>query len=398
MSSRLLAGPPCRPTPSPTGRPSTRRKRILTPLKRVDFDPDGGAEHPEPRRVRLRAHQLGRGPGHRRRRDSPAQAGAGAGGDPHLSGLSPSVGDPGVPHQRLLPLHEPGGLHLRGAQPRQLGRLALGRHAHVGLQPPARHPRAVRPPRGRAAEHRDDRLLVGRPGEHRRRHLHRLREHAPPLLVQGTGREDGLHRPLLQPHRRPVRRQVVRAPPGHRRGLRPGHRLHLAHRGHLRQGIRGVAHGRLRRVEGLRARQDRRRAQDARVGRGRERHPRPRDPGPGPGVGRQEDHAGRRRQGRLRRRLPLGHRQRVGPDHDRPGRHAGPGQARRQHLVDDAGRSLRHHLLVPRLQRGRHLRRPEHHERLPSRQPSVARRRASGQSPALDRRPDGLSPPASPRR
>ena len=105
---------------------------------------------------------------------------------------------------------------------------------------------------------------------------------------------------------------------GHRRGLRSRHRLHLAHRGHLRQGVRRVAHAGLRRVEGLRARRERRRAQDPGVGRGRMRRPRPRDPGPGPGVGQEEDHAGRRRQGRLRRRLPFGHRRRVGPHHDRP--------------------------------------------------------------------------------
>ena len=66
-----------------------------------------------------------------------------------------------------------------------------------------------------------------------------LREHLAPRLAQGAGRQDGLHRPLLQPHRRPVRRQVVRAAPGHRRGPGPRHRLHVAHRGHLRQGVRG---------------------------------------------------------------------------------------------------------------------------------------------------------------
>ena len=32
-----------------------------------------------------------------------------------------------------------------------------------------------------------------------------------PLLAEGAGRQDGLHRPLLQPHRRPARRQVVLA-------------------------------------------------------------------------------------------------------------------------------------------------------------------------------------------
>ena len=75
------------------------------------------------------------------------------------------------------------------------------------------------------------------------------------------------------------------------------------------------------------------------------RHPGPRDPGAGPGVGRQEDHAGRRRPGRLGRRLPRRHRQRVGPHHDRPGRHAGHGQAGQQHLVHHAGRARRQQLL-----------------------------------------------------
>ena len=91
-------------------------------------------------------------------------------------------------------------------------------------------------------------------------------------------------------------------------------------------------HHRFRRVEGLRPRQDRRRAQDSGVGRGRERHPGARDPGAGPGVGVQEDHAGRGRTGRHGRRQPglLG--QRVGPHHGGAGRHAGPGQAGQQHL------------------------------------------------------------------
>ena len=48
--------------------------------------------------------------------------------------------------------------------------------------------------------------------------------------------------PRLQRHRQPLRRQVVRAAAGHRRGLRSGHRLHVAHRGPLRQGIRRQPH------------------------------------------------------------------------------------------------------------------------------------------------------------
>ncbi len=78
-----------------------------------------------------------------------------------------------------------------------------------------------------------------------------------------------------------------------------------------------------------------------RVGRERVRHPGPRDPRAGARVGRQEDHARRRRPGRLGRRLPRGHRQRVGPHHDRPRRHAGHGQAGQQHLGHHAGRARR---------------------------------------------------------
>ena len=178
--------------------PHAAQARGLRPQRR--------AQHPEPRRLRLRAHQLGRGPRHRRRRDrSASSARYGPAADPHHPQLAPPVGQRRLPAQRLLPLHEPHRLHLRRAQPRQLGRLALGRHAHVGLQPPPGHPRAVRPARGRAQAHRDGRLLVGRPRDHRRRHLRRLREHAAPLLAEGARRQDGVHRPLLQPHRRALR-------------------------------------------------------------------------------------------------------------------------------------------------------------------------------------------------
>ena len=228
------------------------------------------------------------------RRDQPDQAHLRPRRHAHHLRLPPSLGERRLPPQRLPAFLEPGGSGAGRPQPRQLGGLALGRHAHVGIQPPPGHPRAVRPARRRAQAHRDDRVLVGRPREHGRRHLLGLREHGPPLLAQGTGREDGLHRPLLQPHRRPHRRQVVLAPAGHRRRSRSGHRLHLADRRHLRQGVHRRQDGRLRRVEGLRPGRVRRRAQDAGVGRRREPHPGARHPGAGPGVGRQEDHAGLR--------------------------------------------------------------------------------------------------------
>ena len=72
----------------------------------------------------------------------------------------------------------------------------------------------------------------------------------------------------------------------------------------------------------------------------------------------QEEHIPRRRRPRrLGRRLPRLPRHRVGPRHDRARHHAGHGQAGLQHLVDHAGHARRLRLLLPRLRRGRHLRR-----------------------------------------
>ena len=54
--------------------------RILTPLKRVDFDPNGERNIRQAGRIGLRAHQLGRSPRHGGRRDHPPQARGGPGG------------------------------------------------------------------------------------------------------------------------------------------------------------------------------------------------------------------------------------------------------------------------------------------------------------------------------
>ena len=112
---------------------------------------------------------------------------------------------------------------------------------------------------------------------------------------------------------------------------------------------------------------------------------------------RQEDHARRRRHGRLGRRLPLLLRRRVRPHDDRPGRHAGPGQARQQHLLDHRRSARRPRLLVPRLLRGRHLRRHRRHRgRLPPVLAHVAQRGRHLQ-PAAQRRGADRLPPAHPR-
>ena len=57
-------------------------------------------------------------------------------------------------------------------------------------------------------------------------------------VAQGEGRQDGLHRPLPQLHQRRHGRQVDSSPAGHRHGPGLGHRLRLDHRGHLQQGLR----------------------------------------------------------------------------------------------------------------------------------------------------------------
>ncbi len=107
----------------------------------------------------------------------------------------------------------------------------------MGLQSPAGHPRAVRAAGGRAQAHRPHRLLVGRPGVELQRRVRGPRGQRPPALAQGARGQDDRHRPLSQPHPGAAGRQVVLAAAGHRRVHGPGHRLHLAHRGHVRQGV-----------------------------------------------------------------------------------------------------------------------------------------------------------------
>ena len=152
-------------------------KRILTPLKRVDFDPSGapgstgtGGRNRRNRGVSGTSPSVGTRPS----RWWPPRS-SGPSGNSAPPECSPprarhhTVGQRRLTVQCLLPVHRPGRHDLRRAQPRQLGGVALGRHPYVGLQPPSGHPRAARPSRGRAQEHRDAGVLVGRPGMHLRR-------------------------------------------------------------------------------------------------------------------------------------------------------------------------------------------------------------------------------------
>ena len=131
-TSRLRGAPRCRRMRSAQKSMVYSPKRILTRMKRVDFDPKGernvqnrGVSGYEPiswdEALDIVCDEIVR-----------LQARGGPGGHPDHPRLAPPVGQRGLPAQHLFPLHEPHRVHLRRAQPGQLGRLALGRHAHVG--------------------------------------------------------------------------------------------------------------------------------------------------------------------------------------------------------------------------------------------------------------------------
>ena len=148
--------------------------------------PQGRPQHPEPRHLRLRAHQLGRGLRHGGRGDHPGQTRVRALRHLHSAQLPPDVGQRRLPVQLLPALPQRGRHDLHRAQPGQLGGLAVGRRPHVGQHPSPGEPRGLRPARGRAQEHRDDRLLVVRPRHHSGRGLRGLRVAAAAPLAQET--------------------------------------------------------------------------------------------------------------------------------------------------------------------------------------------------------------------
>jgi anaerobic selenocysteine-containing dehydrogenase len=92
-------------------------------------------------------------------------------------------------------------------------------------------------------------------------------------------------------------------------------------------------------------------AQDARVARARDRHPREGRAGLGARVGQEAHLLGRRRSDRVRQCLPLGHRNRVGQTYGVHDGHAGHRQAGCQHGQHAARHSSGYPLLLPRLLR-----------------------------------------------
>ena len=117
-------------------------------------------QSPEPRQIRLRADQLGRGAEHRRQGNQSAEARPRAWFHhfPHV--VSPPVGKRGLLPERADALRQPDRLHPRRRQPRQLGGMVLGRHAPLRQFDARRRPCGLWRGGGLPQGSRDDRLLV----------------------------------------------------------------------------------------------------------------------------------------------------------------------------------------------------------------------------------------------
>ena len=204
------------------------------------------AQPAEPRHLRLRAHQLGRGARPRGRRDQAREARPRTGRDHERQRLAPHLGQARLLAERPHPLLQHGRLVAGHAQPRQLGGLVLGGRAPLGPERAQRRRRDLRHRGGPAQARRDGGLLVERPRGDQRR-LRRLRRHRPPPVAQGARHPVRPHRPVLQPHRGAAGRQVDRPAAGHGQRHGAGHRPRVDDRGTLRQGVRRRADRRIRR-------------------------------------------------------------------------------------------------------------------------------------------------------
>ena len=260
--------------------------RIRYPMKRVDFDPERRAQPAEPGRQQVRAHLLGRGPRHHHRRDERASRRRTA--RPPSSTRATSTARTrsctarhGCRPQAAAPVRR---LHPADPQPRQLGRLVLGRQARVGLRAGRPAGAAEQPALRHLQERRAAPLLGLRPGDHPLG-LARPAPQPPQLLVDRAGHQADLHLPRPQLRHRRARRQVDPHPAQHRRRPLSGHRLPVVQGRHLRQGVPRDPRLRRRQVRGLRHGRGGRRAQDPGVGRAHHRRPRPHHQGPGRASG-----------------------------------------------------------------------------------------------------------------
>ena len=132
---------------------------------------------------------------------------------------------------RLGPVLQYDRVHRHPRQPGQLGRLALGRHPCLRFLLAAGQPRALRPARGRAPQHRAPHLLGQRP----RHHTRHLRRHTSrPCGASGCGTRAS--RPIfLDPFRNYTAAHVgekwIAYRARHHVGAGPGHRLRVAEEG-----------------------------------------------------------------------------------------------------------------------------------------------------------------------
>ena len=226
--------------------------RLLHPMKRVDFDPNG-ARNPENRGksgyVRISWDEALDIVSSEIKR---LKSTYGPGRDGGVPRLAPHLGQ-----YRLLPLGAASfpqrrRLHPGPPQSRQLGRLVLGRGASLGPYAARRPVRDLRHRRGLPAELRHDRVLGGGPGDHQRL-LRRPGRHGAPAVAQEpqARHQDRPRRSLFQRLGAIPAGQMVRAQADHLGRDGDGDRLCLDQGRPLRQGLRAHPHGRFRRVEGL---------------------------------------------------------------------------------------------------------------------------------------------------
>ena len=248
--------------------------RILYPLKRVDWDPDG-ERNPQNRGVSkyeriswdeatdiiakeiVRIQKTVRSqrdprPGRRPRREQD---------HPHAA------------RPQRPPARRDGRLHPAGPPAGQLGGLVLGLQARLGPRVPGHDGPAAQRRQGHHRALRDGPQV----GLRRRDHavgLHRPERHQHLLLLDRGGHQAGLHLPRPQLRRGRPRRQVDPGAPQQRRRPPARHHPRVAQGGLLGQGVRRDPRRRHGQGRGLRARRRRRRPEVARMGRAQVRRAR----------------------------------------------------------------------------------------------------------------------------
>ena len=226
--------------------------RLLHPMKRVDFDPNG-KRNPQNRGkseyVRIsweEALDLVAGEIKRCKRDHGPGAIATSHGSHH------TWGNIGYYLSALYRFANAVGMTRVHHNPDFVGRLVLGRGAPLGPHAARRPVGDLRHGRRLSAELRDDRVLGGGSRKHVRLLWRAGRHRAPAMAEESETRHQGRpRRSLLQCIGAVPAGQMVCAQADHVAGHGDGDRLRLDQGRSLRQGIREDPHRRLRRLEGL---------------------------------------------------------------------------------------------------------------------------------------------------